>query len=244
MKKAFDRVEHKYLWNVFKSFGFPSGFINLIRMLYSDIEGIVKVNGGLSAPFGVNRGIRQGCSLSGMLYSIAIEPFLLKLRKALMGVTLYGEQKLYLSAYADDVMVAVTGKDDVEGMKMVVEGYGKLSSAKVNWSKCAAVEIGGWKEGKPCLPGGVKWVSGGIKYLGVFLGDEQHKKKNWEGVVEMIEGKLKRWKWLLPRMSYRGRTLIINNLVASTLWHRLASLEPPRGLLLKIQALMVEVPLW
>lgn len=47
-----------------------------------------------------------------------------------MGVTLYGEQKLYLSAYADDVMVAVTGKDDVKGMEMVVERYGKLSSAK------------------------------------------------------------------------------------------------------------------
>lgn len=54
----------------------------------------------------------------------------------------------------------------------------------------------------------------------------------------MIEGKLRRWKWLLPRMSYRG--LIIHNLVASTLWHRLASLEPPMGLLLKIQALTVD----
>lgn len=116
-----------------------------------------------------------------MLYYIAIEPFLLKLKKVLMDVTLYGEQKLYLSAYADDVMVAVTGKDDVKGMEMVVERYGKLSSAKVNWSKCAALEIGGWKEGKPWLPGGLKWVSVGIKYLGVFLGDEQHVKKIGRG---------------------------------------------------------------
>lgn len=56
----------------------------------------------------------------------------------------------------------------------------------------------------------------------------------------MIEGTLGRWKWLLPRMSYRERTLIINNLVASTLWHRLASLEPPVGLLSKIKAIIVD----
>lgn len=74
----------------------------------------------------------EGCSLSGILYSIAIEPFLLRLKRVLAGVSLCGEQKLSLSAYADEVMVAVTGEDDVEGMKMVVEKYGNLSSAKVS----------------------------------------------------------------------------------------------------------------
>lgn len=157
-EKAFDRVEHKYLWNVFKSFGFPQYFVNIIKMIYNDIESIVKVNGGLSAPFDVQRGIRQGCSLSGMLYSKAIEPFLFKLKKVLVGVLLNGEQKLYLSAYADDIMVVVKGKDDKEKMEMVVEEYGKLSSAKINWSKCAALEVGGWEEGKPNLLGGLKWT--------------------------------------------------------------------------------------
>ncbi|KAI4891759.1 hypothetical protein NFI96_005207 [Prochilodus magdalenae] len=41
-------------------------------------------------------------------------------------------------------------------------------------------------------------------------------------------------------MSYRGRVLIINNLVASTLWHRLAVLNPPAGLLADIQRRLVE----
>ena len=36
------------------------------------------------------------------------------------------------------------------------------------------------------------------------------------------------------------QTLIINNLVASTLWHRLACMEPPSGLIRKIQGLMVD----
>lgn len=52
----------------------------MIKALYQDTEGLQKINGGLSAPFKVNRGIRQACALSGMLYSLAIEQMLNKLR--------------------------------------------------------------------------------------------------------------------------------------------------------------------
>ncbi len=35
--------------------------------------------------------------------------------------------------------------------------------------------------------------------------------------------------------SYRGRILVTNNLVASTLWHKLMVLQPPVGLIEEIQ---------
>ncbi len=41
-------------------------------------------------------------------------------------------------------------------------------------------------------------------------------------------------------MSFRGRTLIDNNLVASLLWHRLACIDPPEKLLAEIQAVFVD----
>ncbi len=41
-------------------------------------------------------------------------------------------------------------------------------------------------------------------------------------------------------MSYRGRTLVINNLVASSLWHKLACMNPPLRLLAEIQAILVD----
>ncbi len=42
-------------------------------------------------------------------------------------------------------------------------------------------------------------------------------------------------------MSYKGRILIINNLVASTLWHRLSCIDPPVDLLFKIQSCLVDL---
>ncbi|KAK3548594.1 hypothetical protein QTP70_015104 [Hemibagrus guttatus] len=74
-EKAFDRVEHEYLWKVLETFGLNPGFIGMIKVLYCEIESVLKVNGGLCAPFKVLRGIRQGCALSGMLYTLAIDPF-------------------------------------------------------------------------------------------------------------------------------------------------------------------------
>ncbi len=36
-----------------------------------------------------------------------------------------------------------------------------------------------------------------------------------------------------PQLSYRGRVLICNNLVASFLWHKMTILEPPEDLVQK-----------
>lgn len=62
-EKAFDLVEHHYLWQTLQAFGFSSGLIAKIRVLYHNIESVLKVNGALSAPFKVLRGVRQGCAL-------------------------------------------------------------------------------------------------------------------------------------------------------------------------------------
>ena len=85
------------------AFGFSPSFTNKIKVLYNQIESVLKINDGLTASFAIKRGIRQGCALSGMLYSLAIEAMLSRIRKALSGVKLSVNcVPLYLSAYADD----------------------------------------------------------------------------------------------------------------------------------------------
>ncbi|XP_072009068.1 ATP synthase subunit C lysine N-methyltransferase isoform X1 [Engystomops pustulosus] len=65
--KAFDSVEWQYLWEVMRVIGFGPNFISWVKVLYS-------ANGELSEWFPLTRGTRQGCPLSPMLFSIAIEP--------------------------------------------------------------------------------------------------------------------------------------------------------------------------
>ncbi|KAK3570175.1 hypothetical protein QTP86_015308 [Hemibagrus guttatus] len=156
------------------------------------------------------------------------------LRKALVGS----------GAVLEPPALTDTGKE-VQGNRMgetPVQGDGGdvLSSAKVNWAKSEAILVGEWGGERPTLPGGLVWKKDGFKYLGVYLGNNEFLNKNWEGTVEHVKGKLSRWKRLVPRMSYRERTLVINNLAALYLWHKLACVDPPPNLLASIQALLVD----
>lgn len=242
-EKAFDRVDHEYLFNVLKCFGFGDSFISYINLLYFNVSVLVKAGGGLSEPILVSRGIRQGCPLSGQLYNLVIEPLLCRLRKNLNGIAIPNSQdnfKLFLSAYADDITVFISNQDDITILNQTLGLYERASSARVNWSKSEGFIVGGWEgTGFPQLPGGLRWRQDGFKALGVFLGNEQFQKKNWEGLLEKVSAKLTKWKWLLPQLSYRGRVLVINNLTASMLWHRTAVMEPPEELILNIQRTLV-----
>ena len=121
----------------------------MIKVLYEDIESILKINGGLSAPFKVGRGIRQGCSMSGMLYSIALEPMLSQIRESICGFKYDSALTVKMSAYADDVIVLVNDQQDINRLTEIVENFGKISSSKVNWSKSSAFLMGDWKAENP-----------------------------------------------------------------------------------------------
>uniref|UniRef100_A0A672HUD6 Reverse transcriptase domain-containing protein n=1 Tax=Salarias fasciatus TaxID=181472 RepID=A0A672HUD6_SALFA len=170
-EKAFDRVEHSFLWRVMESFGFSAGFIAKIQVLYRDIESVLKINGSLCAPFRVCRGVRQGCALSGMLYALSLEPLLSKLRSSLQGLLLPGfSESMILSAYADDLIVFIRNQGDVDILVNIIKDFNVASAARVNWGKSEALAVGRWHGGLPVLPQNLTWRREGLKYLGIYVG--------------------------------------------------------------------------
>lgn len=77
---AFDRVDHSYLFSVLRAFDFGARFYSWVTLLYQGVQCLVNLGTGLSWPIPVHRGIRQGCSILGQLYSLAVEPLLCRLR--------------------------------------------------------------------------------------------------------------------------------------------------------------------
>ena len=80
LRRAFDSVDHNFLFKNMEKMGFSEKLISWIKVLYSGIESMCLVNGHLGECFKVKTGVRQGCPLSMTLYVISQEPLYLFLR--------------------------------------------------------------------------------------------------------------------------------------------------------------------
>jgi len=67
-QKAYDTVHLPFLFKVMKVMGIPSSFVNLTKMLFTNAETSVCINGSDTESFPVLRGVRQGCPLAPYLF--------------------------------------------------------------------------------------------------------------------------------------------------------------------------------
>ena len=123
-RKAFDSVEWDYIAKVLDMFKFKGVFKRWERVLYTDISSCVINNGFASPFFKLKRGVRQGCSLSGLLFVLAIELLTLAIMNdpLIQGISV-DKQKLKLSQYADDTTVLVRNTSSVEALLRLLDKF-------------------------------------------------------------------------------------------------------------------------
>ena len=72
-EKAFDSIEWNYLQKCLSVFKFSPQLRPWINVFYNDISSCVLNNGYASEHFNLQRGVRQGCPLSGLSFVIGLE---------------------------------------------------------------------------------------------------------------------------------------------------------------------------
>ena len=241
-KKAFDNIDHEYLFCTMKAMGIGDFFISCTKLLYNDAEGLVKVCGSLTAPFAFNKGIRQGCPLSGILYSIAIEPFLHLLRQRLNTHSLKlpcSDTYCSVSAYADDISIFVTADNAFSIISDVYDIFKKSSAACLNYNKSKGLWVGYWTN-RNDRPLGFQWNNKGLVFLGVYLGNNiTYTSQNWTKCKEKLNKTLSRWSALSKSLSFKGKILVANQLAASQIFHQIAVLSPPQRIIHELQDMLL-----
>ena len=102
-EKAFDSIDHTFLFSVLKSYGFGPDFIQLVKTFFNNAESCVMNNGHSTDYFPLKRGTRQGDPLSAYLFIVALEVMLFQVRsnEQIEGIKI-NDFEVKLAAYADD----------------------------------------------------------------------------------------------------------------------------------------------
>ena len=235
--KAFDRVDHRFLASVLETAGFKPEFRRWISMMYHNPQAVVQVNGRRSGVIAIERSVRQGCPLSPLLYVLALEPLLRRLRDegtspALRGIPFVGRLAARVSAFADDVTVFVSRRQDIEAVKEAVVEYERIAGAKVNFDKSEGLRLGAWR-GSNTLPGPFRWSDGPICILGVWFGPDLQLERNWSEVHAKVNAQV--GIWLSRRLSLKGRAEACAAYVFPLILYRLAVLPLPKAHRLALQ---------
>ena len=114
---AFGSVDHRQIVNSLVSLGFPKPFCRWIKDLYNENVTTISVNGENSQMIPMERGVRQGCPFSPILFNLCLEPLL---RELLSNHKADGyridDLSFNVQAFADDVVLISHNTEQMRSM--------------------------------------------------------------------------------------------------------------------------------
>ena len=106
-KKAFDTVDREVLWKIMKEDGISTKMIKMIKAIYSTVTATVRFGNKYSEDIKCPLGVKQGCLLSPLLFSILINKVAKKVaeygRAGYQFIT--GGKEIFLLLFADDIVL-------------------------------------------------------------------------------------------------------------------------------------------
>ena len=215
-EKAFDRVDHNFLFKTMSTFGIGDRFLKWIKQMYANAHTRIKINGSLTNPIPLRRGVRQGDPLSPLLYIFTIELLALQFRQNpnIVGFTVGGD-KIISQHYADDATITITQNRCFKEVIKDIATYEKATGAKINYDKTKGLWVGKWK-GRTDTPLDIKWTSGNTQQLGVYLGNDNPAKATFDTISPKLKQALGYWRQF--RLSKLAKARVIEIFHASRLW--------------------------
>ena len=169
-ESAFPSLSQTFIHRVLAARDWPSWFRNFVSVLYDNNYCYLTLNGSSGEGFGISAGVRQGCPLSPLIFSIISDVLIRRVRRLLPGVT--------LRAYADDIALVLRhGPRECGPLEIIFSEYEFVSCLRLHRGKSIIVPLSlhSHTQVRSSVAAVAKlWgeftVSGHAKYLGFLLG--------------------------------------------------------------------------
>ena len=241
-EKAFDSIEHEFLYKALECFNFGPSFIKWIQTFYNNLSGCVLNNGFFSSPFQLERGVRQGDPLSPYLFLIAIEIMAISIRtnENIEGIKI-GEDETRSLLYADDMTATLANISSAEKVKQILNDFEKCSGLKMNLSKTKAMWVGKNKNSLE-TPLGLEWCTG-VKTLGIHFSCDQEQviQQNFQDRLNEVQKMINLWK--LRGLSLFGKVTMIKSFLIPKLLYVSSIIETPPEIIKQMEKMIYKF-LW
>ncbi len=236
-EKAFDRVSHTFLHKTLERNNLGHTFTTWTKILYNKPTTQIIVNHTLSDPFPLTRSVRQGCSLSPLLYVLTLEPLLNKIRQNtnISTANIPNAPNKKLIAFADDTTFIINKEQDIQHILEDFKTFSRASGAKININKSEIMGLGQWKN-RPNIHPRIKHTNT-MKIYGIHYNNNPRKTHldTWRKLEKAIEDTLNSYRYKTATIF--GRSTIVNTYVIPQLLYQTSTHTPPTYTINKINSL-------
>eukprot|EP00253_Pinus_taeda_P014695 PITA_14695 len=243
LAKAFDRVSWLYLKMLLIHLGFPHNFITWIMACITTPTFSVLINGSTSQFFHSERGLRQGCPLSPLLFLIVMDALSRLIDSAkrsgeFSGLKITDDCFLTHLLFVDDVMIFLDGSiRDSRSFSNIITLFSSATGMLANHTKSSIIlsrtSIHESHLALQLFPYSIHPLDHGLKYLGFWIKPISSKITDWIWLVVKLEKRLNIWSHRY--LSRAGRLVLVKAVLEATpvFWMALAWI--PRSILARLQ---------
>ena len=137
--KAYDSVEHEMLERTLMYYKVPKTMIDMIMNLYKDNKANIYTPHGITEnSIRIENGVKQGDTLSPLLFILFINPLLTKLRKSKLGYKFGEKERITVPnvTYSDDNTLMTSSEEEMNSMTEIVIDFCKQTGIRLNPTKC------------------------------------------------------------------------------------------------------------
>lgn len=233
-EKAFDTIEHITILRIMEQMGFPTKWLNWVRMVFDSASSSILLNTVPGNFFKCRRGVRQGDPLSPLLFVLGAELLQAILNRAMIIGLLtkpiidQGGGDFPVVQYADDTLVFLKASQrELFCLKALLNTFAQDTGLKINYHKSNIYPLNVPEENIEnfSLLLGCKVGTMPFTYLGLPMGSTRPRVVDMAPLVDRVERRLTASASFLP---YGGRLTLINSVLSAIPTYYMCSLKLPK----------------